>query len=107
MLVEVLYFDGCPAFDELLPRLRALIGDEEISLRRITTPAEAQIERFLGSPTVRADDVDVEPNASERDDFGIKCRLYPAADGLRHTPTDAMLTAALSRAFDRERSTQR
>lgn len=93
--VEVLYFDGCPGYAELLPRLRALVGDDRITLRHITTADDAQAHRFLGSPTVRVDGVDIEPDAAHRDDFGLKCRLYATPDGLRHAPTDAMLAAAL------------
>ena len=96
MTVEVLYFDGCPGYGELMPRLRALVSEQDIRLRPITTPAAAQTARFLGSPTVRVDGIDVEPAAGDRTDFGLKCRLYATADGLRHAPDDAMLAAALA-----------
>ena len=95
MTVEVLYFEGCPGFAELMPRLRALAGDAPIELRPITTPDAARAERFLGSPTVRVDGVDVEPGAAERSDYGLKCHLYATADGLRHSPDDALLAASL------------
>lgn len=95
MVVEVLYFDGCPGFAELLPRLRALVGGDPITLHQVTTPEDAMAQRFLGSPTVRVDGVDVEPDAAQRDDFGLKCRLYPTPGGLRHAPSDEMLSAAL------------
>jgi hypothetical protein len=96
MRVEVLYFDGCPGFAELMPRLRALVGDQVISLRTITTRDAAQAAQFLGSPTVRVDGIDVEPAAASRTDFGLKCRLYATADGLRHAPDDATLKTALA-----------
>jgi hypothetical protein len=41
---------------------------------------------------------DVEPGASERTDFGLKCRLFATPDGLRGTPVDDWLLAALERA---------
>jgi len=93
--VEVLYFEGCPGFAELLPRLRARVHEDRITLRQVTTVSDAQTERFLGSPTVRVDGVDVEADAAQRDDFGLKCRLYATPDGLRHAPTDVMLATAL------------
>ena len=96
MTIEVLYFEGCPGFEELMPRLRALAGALPIETRQIRTPDAAQAERFLGSPTVRVDGIDVEPAASGRSDYGLKCRLYASRTGLRHAPDDAMLAAALA-----------
>lgn len=101
MQVELLYFDGCPNHDELLPHLRALLSaagrSTDIVLVRVETDEQAARERFLGSPTVRIDGVDVDPGAQERDDYGIKCRLYPTRRGLCGTPPDDWILAALSR----------
>jgi hypothetical protein len=102
MKVELLYFDGCPSYERLLPRLRELVAqadpEAQVELRRVETIEEAERERFLGSPTVRVDGRDVDPGASERDDFGIKCRLYRTADGLGALPPDGWITEALGRA---------
>jgi hypothetical protein len=100
MQIELLYFDGCPNHDALLPHLRRLLAEagvvDEIALVRIRDPHEAERERFLGSPTVRIDGVDVDPSAAGRDDYGLKCRLYPTAEGLRGTPPDDWIISALS-----------
>lgn len=99
--VELLYFDGCPNHEALLPRLCALLrsagADDQIRLRRIPDDGAARRERFLGSPTVRVDGHDVEPGASERRDFGMKCRLYATGHGLRGTPLDEWVLDALAR----------
>jgi hypothetical protein len=101
MKIELLYFEGCPSYAELLPRLRELIASEgiqdEVQLRRVETPEEAERERFLGSPTVRIDGLDVDPTAEDRDDFGMECRLYRTEEGLARTPPDPWIRAALSR----------
>lgn len=98
--VELLYFDGCPSYERFLPRLRELIAGTEIAgdveLRRVESPEAAVAERFLGSPTVRVAGVDVEPGAGERDDFGLKCRLYRTAAGLRGTPAEEWVIQALN-----------
>jgi hypothetical protein len=97
--VEVLYFDGCPNHEELLPRLRELMRragvSAEIELRAITDDDAARRERFLGSPTVRVDGRDVEPDADRRSDFGMKCRLYRYTDGLVGQPADEWILAAM------------
>jgi hypothetical protein len=40
--VELLYFDDCPSYAELMPRLRELLAregiEEEVGLRRVETP---------------------------------------------------------------------
>ncbi len=98
-IVEVLYVANCPGHERLLPAVRRLADTwgAELRMRRIDTPAEAVAERFLGSPTVRVDGVDVEPGAGVRTDFGVKCRLYRTADGLAPAPGTAWIEAALER----------
>ena len=101
MTLELLYFDGCPNHEALLPHLEQLLRGAEISaeitLRRIEDDNAAQHERFLGSPTVRVDGRDVEPGAEERDDFGLKCRLYRTQAGLQGVPPDDWILDALTR----------
>ena len=101
MKVEVLYFDGCPSHEALLPRLYGLLSSSrastEIELVRVDDAETAERERFLGSPTVRIDGQDVEPGAADRDDFGVKCRLFATPDGLRGVPADEWVIAALER----------
>jgi hypothetical protein len=101
MKIELLYFDGCPSYLELLPRLRELVAaegiDEEVELRRVETAEDAERARFPGSPTVRIDGEDVDPSAKDRRDFGLECRLYRTEDGLVRTPPEAWIRAALDR----------
>lgn len=101
MRIELLYFDGCPNHEALLPRLREIVADSgisaEVELRRVSDDAVARRERFLGSPTVRVDGHDVEPGAELRTDYGMKCRLYRTAAGLTGQPDEDSLRAALRR----------
>ena len=99
MTAELLYFDGCPGFEDVLPRLRALTeGRTELRLRRVESLDEAVAQRFLGSPSVRVDGRDVEPGATERTDYGMKCRLYRTAEGQVHAPPDEWIRRALDAA---------
>jgi hypothetical protein len=99
MKVELLYFDGCPSFEALLPRVREVLADldaeAELELRKVETETAAIGERFLGSPTLRVDGRDIEPGAAARSDYGLKCRLYRVGDCLSSTPDEAWLQAAL------------
>lgn len=100
MRVEVLYFDGCPNHEALLPRLREALrragAPTDITLVRIEDDEAARRERFLGSPTVRIDGRDIEPQADQRTDFGLKCRLYQTSGGLAGEPEEAWIAQALS-----------
>jgi len=98
--VEVLYFQGCPNHEALLPHLDDLLRqagiDAAIQLVEVGDDEVARRARFLGSPTVRIDGRDIEPGADDRSDFGLKCRLYRTADGLGGTPADEWMLAALA-----------
>lgn len=106
MKVELLYFDGCPSHARLLPRLTQLIAEAgvetEVEQRRVESPQAVIAERFLGSPTVRIDGLDVEPEADRRCDYGLKCRLYSTNEGLQGTPPEELVLAALHAARSRE-----
>lgn len=107
MKVEVLYFDGCPNHEALLPHLRELLESSgarpDIELVRVEDADTAERERFLGSPTVRIDGEDVEPGAGDRTDFGLKCRLFPTPEGLRGLPANEWVLDALQRCTARSR----
>ncbi|MFU8850446.1 hypothetical protein ACNAW0_05620 [Micromonospora sp. SL1-18] len=101
-MIEILYFDGCPNHEGLEGRIRSLLAavdiEETIIHRRIESEEEARVERFLGSPTVRVNGVDVDPDAASRTAYGLMCRVYATDDGLRGTPPHEWIVQALRRA---------
>jgi hypothetical protein len=107
MHIELLFFEGCPGHGALMARMRELLDeadlDELVREIRVDSDADAQRERFLGSPTLRIDGVDIEPGADERTEYGVKCRLYRTEEGFVGAPPDEWLLAALSRASRRTR----
>lgn len=98
-MIEILYFDGCPNHQGLDDHIRNLLATAGVHLpirqRRIDSAAQAQTERFLGSPTVRVNGVDVDPTAAAQSVFGLSCRVYLTADGLRGTPADQWILRAV------------
>ena len=64
MRIELLYFDGCPSHEAFVPRLQELLTrsavDGAVEQRRVESDEAADRERFLGSPTLRVDGVDVD-----------------------------------------------
>ena len=98
--IEVLYFDGCPNHERLVTHLPQLLEHEDITaevvLRNIPDTDTAIQERFLGSPTVRLNGHDIDPGAHQRDDYGLKCRLYHTATGLGGLPPDQWILDAIA-----------
>lgn len=111
MTIELLHTDGCPGAELLLARVRALLdaaGDATpIRQRLIESDDDARRERFLGSPTLRVDGRDIDPDARARRDYGIGCRLYPTPDGPANTPPEDWVSAALRRGATRGLTSER
>ena len=97
-LVEVLSFDGCPnraAAVELVERVSAELGVEP-DLRLVNVAEEDVVrERFLGSPTVRVEGRDIEPEADARTDFTLASRVHRTEQGFHGEPDERRLRDAL------------
>ncbi len=95
MMIEVLYFEGCPNLEPTVSLANEVLGElrREAELVEVEVPTAADAERlrFLGSPTVRVDGKDIEPGAETRTDYALSCRMY--AD--RGVPPKELLVAAL------------
>ncbi len=99
--VELLVVSGCPGTEVTVARIReatAALGIE-INLRFVTVDDEEQAAAldFRGSPTVRVEGRDVDPDASERP-VGVSCRPYPTGTTTEQAPPLAWIQAALARA---------
>jgi hypothetical protein len=108
MTIELLYFDGCPNYERFMPHLQELLErsgvHEQVLRRKVESSEDAVAERFLGSPTLRIDGVDVERSAEARIDYGLKCRLYRTDSGLTGAPPDELVRRALAGGKADERS---
>ncbi len=65
--VEVLFFDGCPnhgpAVDLAKEVVADLVPDVQVEEVEVRDAEDAARLRFLGSPTIRVDGMDIEPEA--------------------------------------------
>ena len=93
--VQVLFFAGCPNHlaavqlaKDVVARVAPHAHVEEVEV--LDDEAAARL-RFLGSPTIQVDGVDIEPEARTRTDYAMSCRIY-GAHGL---PPPEMIEAAL------------
>lgn len=83
-MIEFLFWDGCPSYEralaDLISSMDALdIEREQLRITEIHTQADAEREKFIGSPTIRIDKSDVQKPNHEH--YGMECRIYTHRDG--------------------------
>jgi hypothetical protein len=93
MEIDLLYFDGCPSWEQALANLKAALTAEKqeavIHLLKVEDNAEAERLKFLGSPSFCVDGNDLWPE--ERKRYNLSCRVYATSQGMKGTPTVEML----------------
>lgn len=82
--IELLYWEGCPSWPRAVEIVRAEMAaagfaPDRLILREITTDAEAESERFHGSPTILVDGNDIQD--PDDNSIGLSCRVYRRPDG--------------------------
>lgn len=99
MKIEVLYFSDCPNHKPAVERVREALRAEgmtaELAELEVNDADAAQRLKFLGSPTIRVNGLDIEPEARSSAAFGMMCRTY--ADGCCQSglPSGELIRAAL------------
>jgi hypothetical protein len=102
--VQLLWWRGCPSWEEALAILReemkaAGIDPRSVDLREVRTDHDAALEGFVGSPTIRVNGGDIDPPRDQP--IGLTCRVYRLGDGrISPLPDRARLREALERASD-------
>jgi hypothetical protein len=100
MKIELLYFDGCPTYQRALQNLKEVLAEEGINapveLVEIRSPEEAEAQRFLGSPTIQIDGVDLEGPEAVGSGVGFGCRVYTHNGHLFGWPSKERIRAALT-----------
>ncbi len=98
MNVRVLYFVGCPNHAPAVDLAREVIGelglDVDVQELEVTSSDDVAALRFLGSPTIQINGIDVDPEADGRADFGFGCRTYDGAG----VPSRELVVTALKSA---------
>jgi hypothetical protein len=106
MEIEFLYFEDCPSHGPALERLRELLRREglkaDVRITRVETDEEARRLDFPGSPTIRVDGRDIDPEGAAASPVGLSCRVYRTPDGrFSPLPPEELIRKALRRADDR------
>ncbi len=106
MKFDLLYFDGCPSWKKALTHLQIASMKEkidvQINLIEVKSAQEAEVVKFLGSPSFQINGQDFWPE--DRQSYMMNCRVNKTSEGLLGWPTIEMLRQKLVEIFqDKER----
>jgi hypothetical protein len=101
MRVELLYTEDDPGYMDARQNLVEVLNEDAfetpIQMIAVGSQADAELLAFPGSPTIRIDGEDIEPQAPEG--VGLGTRRYPGEDGgSAGVPGKGLIRAAVVRA---------
>lgn len=98
MELTLLYFSGCPSWQNADRQLRVLSAELGFAIKRVevTTPEAAEEHRFRGSPSIHVDGNDL--FADDDAPVGLSCRIYNTPEGPAGSPTLDQLRMAIAEA---------
>ncbi len=98
MKIEVLYFEGCPNHAPAMEMVRRVVVREGIEAQVVPIDVRdvetAMAVRFLGSPSIRVNGVDIEPGRQDDPPF-FGCRTYVVKGMTVGVPPDGWLSEAV------------
>lgn len=100
MKIELLYFDGCPNHETALTNLKEVLSEAgmkaEVGVINIEKPEDVTKHRFLGSPSIRINDEDLEIDEDESTEYSMRCRRYKNGDAVEGFPSKELIKTKLS-----------
>ncbi|MBC8550685.1 MAG: hypothetical protein H8D23_13660 [Candidatus Brocadiales bacterium] len=99
--IGIFFIEGCPGVSSIADNIKEVISEEavhaDISLYLIETPEDARRLQFTGSPTVRINGMDIEPNRQAVKDYGMRSRHYNINGKKSDYPTKSMIRDAIKK----------
>jgi hypothetical protein len=98
MKVEILHFEGCPNHVSAMEMVQQVLFRERIEAQIVSLDVPdvetAKKLRFLGSPSIRVNGVDIEPGRQDDPPF-FGCRTYNVQGKTVGVPPEGWLADAL------------
>ena len=99
--IEFLYWEDCPSHPQawsLLQEAMAELGVEiPVEQIEVVTDEDAEKLAFPGSPTIRVNGVDIDPDGAVQMGTALTCRIYRLQDGrFSPVPSKEMIRQALA-----------
>lgn len=99
--IGIFFIEGCPGVPSITDIINEIIAEEaidaDISLYLIETLEDARRLHFTGSPTVRINGRDIEPNMQTVKDYGLRSRHYYINGGKSDYPAKSMIRDAIKK----------
>ncbi len=98
--IRFLHTRGCHGYQKAMSELEVALEEAGLPVRfeviLVNSQIMAEEYRFIGSPTIRINDVDIEPEAVDVERFGLtSCRPYFWKDKFYDYPPKDMILAAI------------
>lgn len=98
--IQLLHTESCHSYQEALVEIKEALEEldlqAEVEVIPVDSPEKAQAYKFLGSPTVKINGLDLEPELEATGNFSLNaCRTYIYEGVLYHYPPKEMLLEAL------------
>ena len=99
--IEFLYWADCPSHSQARALLGEVLAEQEQGLPvrevELLTDEDAARLAFPGSPTIRVNGLDVDPDGAAKMEISLTCRLYVLEDGrFSPVPSKEMIRRALT-----------
>ena len=102
MKIELLYFEGCLTWRQTEADISSVLVErgrkDVIDFVKVETNEDAQRLRFVGSPSIRIDGVDIDPEAPT-EGFNLECRIYWRGGRPAGVPPRELIERAVDRAM--------
>ncbi len=99
MKIELFYFEGCPSWKDAEKNLKAALKGfsipDPIHFIRVDNNEDVIRNRFIGSPTIRINGLDVDPAARDIREYSMSCRVYNIDGALSGWPSIEMIRKTL------------
>ncbi len=96
--VEFLFWKECPSHEKALSRLKSALQkigiDYEIKVIEVKTEDDAKRWQFPGSPTIRINGADIQPETS-KGNYSLSCRAYIIEGKVLPVPTEDFLIKSI------------
>ena len=99
--IEFLYWEDCPSHPQAWSLLEEVLTELgiEAAVEQIEVVTDEDVERleFPGSPTIRVNGVDIDPDGAAQMGAALTCRVYRLEGGrFSPVPSKEMIKQALS-----------
>ncbi len=99
MHIEFLYFEGCPNHEIALSNLKESLSEldihTDIKIIKVESPEDALEYRFLGSPSIRINNKDLEIEEDNSTEYSMRCRRYKNGETMVGFPSKELIQLKL------------